>query len=64
MRDDKTGWLIIFDGTDRGLMGRELLPPRPSNPSGVWSYKAKRLYTRTGRYAKRPAIPKEADNEH
>lgn len=52
VREDRTGWEIVWDGTDRGLLGRSLLPPRDSNPSEVWVSKSVRKYTKTGRHSK------------
>jgi hypothetical protein len=62
MRDDKTGWEIIWDGTPRGVWGSELLPPRDQLPSPVWSTTSKRKYTRTGRYSQRPILEGRTDD--
>jgi hypothetical protein len=57
MRDDKTGWEIVFDGTRRGLWGNEILPPRDSQPSTLWAgNRTVRKYTRTGRHRRRPDV--------
>lgn len=56
MREDKTGWLIIFDGTPNGEWGRELLPPREQKPNEVWSTPTRRKYTYTGKYAKATSL--------
>lgn len=59
--DDKTGWEIIWRGSD------PLLPPRESKPSEVWSTESKRKYTRSGRYNRKlpnsSAAQLETDNE-
>ena len=52
MMEDKTGWEIIFDGTDRGLWGRELLPAREQRANEVWTTPTRRKYTRSGKYAR------------
>lgn len=53
MMDDKTGWEIVWDGT------QPLIPPRDSHPSEVWNTEVKRKYTWTGRHIK----SKRTENE-
>ncbi len=50
MREDRTGWMIVFDGTIYGSWGREILPARDSHPSEFWSTTSPRKYTKSGRY--------------
>lgn len=63
MREDRTGWIIVWDGTDRGLIGRELLPSRDSNPSPVWSTPSPRKYNKTGKHSKKIELKAQLQGE-
>ena len=51
MKKDEVELVVVWSGRD------SLLGDRPQRPSEVWVTPVTRKYTRTGRYAKKKALP-------